>query len=1080
MKVSFASFVVRCIAWLTALVFTALLGCFVFLSTPYGRSVLVSALNDKLQDDISIGATSGFLFSDVTFTDIRVKDPKGEWLAVDRLRVSWHPFALLTGASVFQDVSASRVDVLRLPDYPPSTEAGDQTSFSWNDIKPYIPRRIQVGEAVLEQGILRERKSVSLSWEVQQDFSHDVYKADVTTVEGPETSLHAVFKPALASLSAEAAFHEAPGGIVAGLLRFPEEATLDLNVVLSTDAAQDIRIDKAVLQLGATEASLQGRVNLKAHKAVLHGTASAELREWQKLIGAAADGKLKAEIDANGPFGDLQTAVSLTSDELTIDKDGVKSLAANASGRIDLSDLSRIGFDAKGEAAGDWIHDETYGVKMSYAAKGTQDDFAFETVADIGTADGEAHLEARGNAQPSEQVFAVTADAAATHMKNAFEAHLQAAADAQEMRADAFSLKGPGLEVTAQGVRKNALLTGQATIRISDLSPLAAMLRQQMKGKMDADLAFGEKDAAQTVDATIRALDVTYQDKTVRLSKPLTAAYHDDALKVSPFELQALNGTLSGYGSADKDALDASFRFRSLRLDPFLSAYDAKARVDGSLRLTGSPANPVASADVSIDASYEAKPVKAALKGTWQANDLKTSFQASSNQAQVKGDASLKTGLSLFPFKTDLSAETSVDGRAALTMPLTTLNPFLWATRQTVEGLLSGTATVKGTIGAPHVAGNFQLQKAAYRHMPSGVCLENIRADIAATPEKVVLTSLSAKNGGGGTLSGKASLGLTGAQKLDGALRFDRLKLFCGGMAEGIVDGSLHAQGDMTSNSIGGKLKLSPLNIQLPGAQSEVNIPQIETVRLRSDRRQEAQKDIRTRLDIALDAPNQVFIRGRGLDAEFGGNVLIRGFLTDPDISGQFQSRRGKFTFFDRNLALDKAVLRFQGPIPPSPFLDVQASTTVQEKKIGINLTGPAAKPSVVLSSQPTLPQDEILALFLFGRELAKITPFQALRLARAVRSLSGQDGGEPGVLDKARSAIGLDTLDVDTDDQNNVTVSTGKYVTDKVFVGVQQGAKPEDKKLKTEIELRPSVTANTTVDAQGNQGVGIGWRYDY
>lgn len=78
------------------------------------------------------------------------------------------------------------------------------------------------------------------------------------------------------------------------------------------------------------------------------------------------------------------------------------------------------------------------------------------------------------------------------------------------------------------------------------------------------------------------------------------------------------------------------------------------------------------------------------------------------------------------------------------------------------------------------------------------------------------------------------------------------------------------------------------------------------------------------------------------------------------------------------------------------------------------------------------------------------------------------------------RNTLGLDTLDVGTDDENNVSVTTGKYITDRVFVGVTQGATPEDREIVTEIELTPSVSGTTSVDGVGNQSVGAQWKRDY
>lgn len=232
-------------------------------------------------------------------------------------------------------------------------------------------------------------------------------------------------------------------------------------------------------------------------------------------------------------------------------------------------------------------------------------------------------------------------------------------------------------------------------------------------------------------------------------------------------------------------------------------------------------------------------------------------------------------------------------------------------------------------------------------------------------------------------------------------------------------------------------------------------------------------------LDITLDAPQQLFIRGRGLDAEFAGKLHIGGTADAPKLDGKFSHRRGNFVLLDRVLELQTANILFEGPMPPSPFLNVIAETKVQDTTITVTMGGNAGSPTLKLSSTPSRPQDEVLALLLFGRQLETISPFEALQLAQAARQLAGLDSG-PGLIGTIRDTLGLDRLQVGADEDANMNISTGKYVTDDVYVGVKQGAKPEDREIVTEITLTPSISGKTAVDSLGNQSVGVEWKRDY
>jgi translocation and assembly module TamB len=160
--------------------------------------------------------------------------------------------------------------------------------------------------------------------------------------------------------------------------------------------------------------------------------------------------------------------------------------------------------------------------------------------------------------------------------------------------------------------------------------------------------------------------------------------------------------------------------------------------------------------------------------------------------------------------------------------------------------------------------------------------------------------------------------------------------------------------------------------------------------------------------------------------------------------------------------------------------LDLEAAVAADDAQALVRLRGPATDPDLELSSEPRLPQDEILARVLFGRTKDRITPVQGLRLAAAVRELQGS-GGLGDVVDGLRRAAGLDTLDL----QSGATAaessaSVGKYVNDRVFLQLQRGVQPGTGKARVEVELTPNLSVGTDVTERSQTGVDLQWRYDY
>ena len=70
-------------------------------------------------------------------------------------------------------------------------------------------------------------------------------------------------------------------------------------------------------------------------------------------------------------------------------------------------------------------------------------------------------------------------------------------------------------------------------------------------------------------------------------------------------------------------------------------------------------------------------------------------------------------------------------------------------------------------------------------------------------------------------------------------------------------------------------------------------------------------------LDLTIDAPNRIFIRGRGLDAELGGSLRLTGTTADVIPIGQFNLIRGRLDLLGNRFALNEGFASLQGDFMP-------------------------------------------------------------------------------------------------------------------------------------------------------------------
>jgi translocation and assembly module TamB len=167
--------------------------------------------------------------------------------------------------------------------------------------------------------------------------------------------------------------------------------------------------------------------------------------------------------------------------------------------------------------------------------------------------------------------------------------------------------------------------------------------------------------------------------------------------------------------------------------------------------------------------------------------------------------------------------------------------------------------------------------------------------------------------------------------------------------------------------------------------------------------------------------------------------------------------------------------LRLRGDF--DPFVRAVASTVADDVTIQIVLEGLASAPSVSFTSAPDLPEEEILARLLFGRNLGQLSALQAVQLASAVRTLAGR-GGE-GVVSRLRSTFGLDDLDISSSETGGVGVRLGAYLNDNTYTDVTVDSTGESE-INLNLTLSPSTLLRGSATSDGETGFGIFFEREY
>lgn len=228
-------------------------------------------------------------------------------------------------------------------------------------------------------------------------------------------------------------------------------------------------------------------------------------------------------------------------------------------------------------------------------------------------------------------------------------------------------------------------------------------------------------------------------------------------------------------------------------------------------------------------------------------------------------------------------------------------------------------------------------------------------------------------------------------------------------------------------------------------------------------------------LNIQVNAPNRIFVRGRGLDAELGGSVQLTGTTRNVVPVGSFALIRGRLSLLGKRFDITEGSVALEGRL--IPYLRFIATTSASDLSVSIVIEGPASAPQIHFTSSPPLPEEEVVAQLLFGRQLSSLSAFQAVQLASAVATLTGHGGS--GLVSRLRGSFGLDDLDVQTGENGDLALKAGKYLSSNVYTDITVGANGTTE-LNLNLDLSKHAKARGTVESDGNTGFGIYYERDY
>lgn len=620
---------------------------------------------------------------------------------------------------------------------------------------------------------------------------------------------------------------------------------------------------------------------------------------------------------------------------------------------------------------------------------------------------------------------------------------------------------------------------------------------QELQWRTEGMLQLTKEDKTLTVDV----LDGRFGRHRFELLSPVRLGLGGQGRLAGELALRLGSGTIEGQLDRRLDSARLDLRWEDLDLEllRLFGGPEMEGALSGQIRVSGNPSRPNARADLRAEGLRIPGPEWNALPdGTLDAHARLEggSLELTANLMGLSPDpvdvtATLPVQFRLEPFMFTVSPRDPLSGRMAARLDLGRFAGILPLDDQRIGGRMDVDLSVAGTMENPTVRGTVSVDEGLYENYASGTVLKDLALEVRARDALLELTSLRTTDGASGTVTAEGSLQLDRSRSFPLSLEADirQATLVRREEVTAAIDGTLSLEGTTREMTVRGALEARPVEIYLP-KRLPPEVAELEVIEVGgageepgAEAPTETPSPFRLVLDLDLNLPGQVYVRGWGLESEWEGRLRIRGTADQPSVTGTLSVARGTLNFLNKQFQLARSSLQFFGASPPAPVLDIRAESREKDLTAVLNIRGDIHSPELVLSSEPDLPQDEILARLLFGRGAAQISPLQALRLAQAARALSGYGaGGGPNLLGKTGRLLGLDQLGLRGSEEGmeGTKVGAGKYLTEEIYVDYEQGLAERSGKVTVEVEVHPNVTVETEVGTDAGTGIGVNWKLDY
>ncbi|HEV2387478.1 MAG TPA: translocation/assembly module TamB domain-containing protein [Candidatus Acidoferrales bacterium] len=412
--------------------------------------------------------------------------------------------------------------------------------------------------------------------------------------------------------------------------------------------------------------------------------------------------------------------------------------------------------------------------------------------------------------------------------------------------------------------------------------------------------------------------------------------------------------------------VQGQFSATEIDLDPFivaglhLRALTGHSRVDGRFQLAGEMRRPntlTVAADVSrVDFSFENVNLQnnGPLRLSYREGEVRI------EQAALQGAESNFQLSGVVRFRQNQPLALHVAGGLNLALA----EAFVPGLRS--QGAAQMDAEIVGTFSRPQINGRAHLENASLNYSDIPIGLSSASGDVIFSSDHLSFTDLRAQAGGGSlVLAGTVNFAGGAAQaQYDLGIAATQVRVRYPEGMSWLLDADSRLAGNVSSATLSGQITIDRLfftnGLDVAAALLAPRQPVPATEGGSSFLR-----NLQLDFNVTSGPGSQLTWTGTYINLDAG--LRVRGTWNRPSVLGHVHLLSGQVNVRGDKYRLTRGDLNFANPLLLDPEMNVEATTTIQQYQVTVDLTGQASALRLSYRSDPPLPESDVIALLALG-----------------------------------------------------------------------------------------------------------------